>query len=404
MEEFILGSAKDNSALLISAVISVGIIKSCDFAGRNAGNFLRNRVESKFMRYLLYFLLCLGILIGSKMYYTRSFDPNLFRKYHLTRFSPPEKIRELYRSLARQSHPDMKGDGQAFVRMNSEIKTLMNDRQRWFYDRFGRLSDGSSSDEQSEQVGFAIQVFIQYLQKAMFVIVFVQNDLNLNTRMSALALVLGFLLFDLYNITARRSTSKDPLDFIYYDFTLKERSSIMLGMFEIFFFLMITFKFAFEEPWVLSWMKWISHVEILQLAIYRKTTGEIQKEYLLQNKEIVADKFDVVESLDLRVNKRPPKPQDDQNTPAPHVENNLRPSEADGTQRKTADQTNDVHKAQLFGNKDDSLAPPADEQPAEPQEIADPREASLWSLLVNLLKGIATFYAINMAIQLLFKL
>jgi hypothetical protein len=350
---------------------------------------------------MLYFIMVLAILVCSKVYYTRTLEENLFRKYKLNRFSAPEKIRELYRSLARQSHPDMRGGRQDFVRMNAELKTLMNDRQRWFYDRFGRLSDGSSAEEQSEQVGYAIQVFMQYLQKAMFVVVFVQNDLNLNTRMSALGLVLAFLLFDLYNITARRMGAKDPLDYIYYDFTLQERSTILRSMFDIFFFLMIAFKFAFEELWVMSWMKWVSHAEVLQLALYRKTTGELQREFVTQNQDLVAGKLALIQSLDLTVTKRPADA--------------ARGHQAAAMGQPRVEGPDDLGRGRIFAEQDragpdrfdDQLRghdPLAEQRPEDPQQVDDPRDTSLWSMVVSLLKGIATFYAINMGIQFLFNL
>jgi hypothetical protein len=396
MEDFLIGSAKDNSTILLSAAVSIGIIKACDYLGRRVGNELRNRVPSNLARYLFYFAMVIAILVASKHYYAQTLPPNLFRKYGLTRFSTPEQIRDLYRTLARQSHPDMRGSRSDFAKMNTELKMLMNDRLRWFYDRFGKLSEGSVSDVQSEQIGSTVSTFIEYLSKAMFVVVFVQNDLNLNTRMSALGLVLVFLLFDIYNITARRPTSKDPLDFIYTDFTLQERSSILKSMFNIFFFFLISYKFAFEEPWVMTWMKWVSHVEVLQLALFRKTSGELQKEVLEQHKEIVRNKIEVIQSMDLSFNKKagPPPQRQAPERPRP------------GEEPPQGETDNDLRQGHIYPTAPEpgAEAQIPVEQPQPQEQVNDPRDTSIWSMLLSLFKGIATFYAINMLIQYLANL
>lgn len=415
MEDFLLGSAKDNSAILVSALISVGVIKASDFAGRQLGLQLKRRIKSGFLKYMLYFTLLVAILAASKFYYASSLKPNLFRKYNLTRFSQPEEIRNLYRTLARQSHPDMRGSRSDFANMNAELKALMTDRQRWFYDRFGHLSEASPSEVQSEQISYTISIFMDYLSKALFVIVFVQNELNLNTRMSALCLVLLLLLYDIYNITARRPTSKDPLDFIFYDFTLYERSSILREMFTVLFFLLITYKFAFEEAWAIMWLELVNQIQRLHVGLVPKLQPVPLRQFLLQANEIDAYKRIVIQSMQITFNSRKPVA-----PPAEAPTEQPQEQPAEDTQSQANGQ--EWREARIFGETDeqhdgdlrdrtaaDSIDRPARPQnyvpePQEQQEANDPRDASLWSMVVSLLKGVATFYAINTAIKYLTNL
>lgn len=405
-------SVTENSSILVKAFISIGLLKGADYVGRWVGNVMRNKVNSRMQRFVIYIVMVILLLIASNIYYRHEYEPNLFRKYGLTRFSTPEKIRELYRSLARQSHPDLHGRRSDFVNLNTELKALMNDKQRWFYDRFGQLSvDASPSEEQSQQISFAMATIMEYLGKAMFVVVFVQNDLNLNTRMSALGLVLVFLLFDIYNITARRSSAKDPLDFVYYDFTIAERSEILKTTFNLFFFFLITYKFAFEEPWIVSWLNWIRHTEVLQVALSQRSAQSkphLQDQFLQLN----AFKTDIVRCMQLLVNRRRARQADRPRSET--LAHDAMAGEAgdQGNYRGNLAarlpegqlQNEDLRQARVF-------APPTDNDHADIQieeqdeeEVRDPRDANLWSMVWGLVKGIATFYAFNMLIQFLLTL
>jgi hypothetical protein len=405
-------SVSENSGALVKAFISIGLLKGADYAGRWIGNIMRNKINSRMKRYMIYLIMVVALLIASNIYYRRDYEPNLFRKYGLTRFTSPEKIRELYRSLARQSHPDMRGRRSDFVDVNTELKALMNDKQRWFYDRFGHLSvEASPSEEQTEQITFAMGTLMEYLGKAMFVVVFVQNDLNLNTRMSALGLVLVFLLFDIYNITARRSTAKDPLDFVYYDFTIAERSEILKTTFNLFFFFLITYKFAFEEPWVVSWLKWVSHTEVLQIAMAHRST--VARPHLQdQHIQLTAHRTEVVRCMQLLVSKKKPK-QSVQTLEQIHANDtganrgtfpdNDKPDLS--ARSPEGDRLNeDLRRGRIFTPPTDNDQTDILIEQIEEEEVQDPRDTSLWSMVWSFVKGIATFYAFNMLIQFLLNL
>lgn len=399
-------SVSENSSVLVNACISIVLLKGADFAGRSLGNFLRSKFVSRRQRYSFFLILVIVLLVASSLYYRNEYPPNLFRKYELTRFTPPDKIRELYRSLARQSHPDMQGKKSDFVSMNAELKALMNDRQRWFYDRFGKLpSTADPDEEQTEQISFAMGTFMEYLGKGMFAIAFVDNDLNLNTRMSALGLVLLFLLFDIYNITARSSSAKDPLDFIYYDFTIAERSEILKTTFNLFYFFLITYKFAFQQPWIMNWLAWIGHTEVLQLELARRSPA-IQQHLHDQHSDLVAYRSEIIQCMHLVLNKKKPKQtgreQTLSNGQGQTGSDTLHQHGVNGSSRDLS--RDDLRQGRLFPMPADSESGPAGigvTEKEEEEEVQDPRDTNLWSLVWGIIKGIASFYAFNMLIQYL---
>ena len=118
--------------------------------------------------------------------------------------SSSQSIRELYRKLARESHPDLRGKTKDFHKLNLELKILTNEKSRWLYDRFNLVPKQDEDDQElTLQITKSVSSFIEYLGWGMFVLAASEDEPALNTKMSQLTLTLVFFLFDIYNTLAR---------------------------------------------------------------------------------------------------------------------------------------------------------------------------------------------------------
>jgi hypothetical protein len=374
--------------------VGIAILKLTDYLARAVGNALRRGVPKLWLRYLIYFILAGGLLYGSGIAFKRNIKPNLYQKYGATRLYRSSDFRELYRKLARGSHPDMKGGKTDFTSMTSDLKLLINDKSRLFYDRFQLPpAEGSVEEEFGMQIAKGIECFMDYFGKSAFVVIFITDEPNLQTKMSTLGLVIAALLYDIYNLSARSATTTDPLDFVYPDLTLSERSLLIRNYFPLFFFLLIVFKFAFEVPWVIRYRDVTTLSTTVLNYLEEMDIPEHRQIWSAQNKAMREDYYSVAKCMRIAIDKR-------ENTLKRNTE-----ATAEGTQ-PPSDQINSPRAVNPPINPTDNLQNQAEPHPQNQPPPQEPpaRPRDLFSLLGGIAKTFLIFYLVNTGIKYLSSL
>ena len=390
----ILGSLTSEGWSWLSTFISIAILKATDYAARIVGNRLKVLISKIWLRYLLFFLLAFALLYGSGYLFKWDRKPNLYRKYGATRLYSSTGFRELYRKLAREVHPDFKGSRGDFNSMNTDLKLLTNDKSRLFYDRYGVTNTEVGVEEEfAQQLAKAFECFMDYFIKSAFTVVFISDEPNLHTKMSTLGLIMACLLYDIYNLTARTATATDPLDFVYPDLTLHERSILIRQYFGLFFFLLITFKFAFETPWVLRFREIATYSFTVLNYLEEMDVPQHKLEWRRQNKVIRECFYDLAKTMKIAIDRR-------QHTSLPQPV-----GEEDGQSPARQDS---LTRENLEENKVDSVKYETEQRGMEGgqegQREPDPTPFDILKLIGWLLKAFLTFYLINMGIKFLANL
>ena len=238
---------------LATQLFFMGMLFLSDYAGRISGNLLRSRVNNKLTRFLVFVAVAILMFMVSNIVWKATNPPNIYQKYGLNRMASSSQTRELYRKLARESHPDLRGKTGDFHTLNEELKVLTNEKTRWMYERFGRQArDSDDNSESSQQITAAMTSFFSYLGWVAMVLIAVQDEPTMNSKMSVFTFTLGCYLFEVYNILARRPGTTDPLDFIYYDLTIGERGALIRSWLPMFIFLLTMYKFSLQTPWIMG--------------------------------------------------------------------------------------------------------------------------------------------------------
>lgn len=312
---------------------------------------------------------------------------NLFQKYKLTRMSGQSEIREVFKRLARENHPDTRRSGggntrEEFNQVNLELKVLMNMKERWNYDRFGKV--GQEVDEMAEQVNRGLECIGGYLRWGLYIMFIMPNDVFLNTKMNSLILSLTFLLFDIYNISARRVSTFDPFDYIYFDLTILERSQLVSNWFYAYIFLLITYSHAFTVSWLTKFNTVYQYSRKVLVSMQSQDHVDNREEWLKQEK-IITDYCEDIKSA-LNVQGKPKEQKQtvlEEETPSPVQE--TRAAEEPQNELKERDTAQNPY-----------LEKGAQEKPVPGKTV--------WGLIWSIVKPILFVYLSNTVIQFVLSL